>query len=55
MNTKPKPGVIFLVIGLAFIAVGLAGQRVFLILGLVFLVIGLAGAIRQGRSGASGP
>ena len=51
MSTKPKAGVVFLVLGLAFIALGLAGQRVFLILGLVFLVIGLAGAIRQSRAG----
>ena len=51
MNAKPKPGVVFLVLGLAFIALGLTGQRVFLILGLVFLVIGLAAAIRRGPAG----
>lgn len=52
MSTKPEPGVVFLVLGLAFITLGLAGQRVFLIVGLAFLTIGLAGAVRQGRDGA---
>lgn len=49
VNAKAKPGVVFLVLGLAFIALGLAGQRVFLAVGLVFLVIGVAAAIRQRR------
>jgi hypothetical protein len=39
----------FPVIGIAFIAIGLAGNRVFVTLGIVFLAIGLSRRVRNGR------
>ncbi len=44
---KPGPGVPFLVIGIAFIALGITGQRVFLAIGVVFLALGAALMARQ--------
>lgn len=49
---KGKPGMAFLTIGLAFIAIGASGQRAFLGIGAAFLAIGLAALVRQKRGGS---
>jgi hypothetical protein len=48
---KGKPGIAFLTIGLAFIAIGASGQRAFLGIGAAFLAIGLVWLVRQKRAG----
>ena len=53
MGQKGKPGIIFLILGMAFIALGIGGQRAFLVAGLAFLAVGLVTAIRQRRGGGS--
>jgi hypothetical protein len=40
-------GVPFLVIGLAFLALGTGGRRAFLAIGLAFLVLGIISLVRQ--------
>ena len=40
----------FLVIGIAFVVLGISGQRAFLAIGLAFIVLGLIMAIRMKRS-----
>lgn len=47
---KPKAGLPFLVIGIAFIALGISGQRTFIALGVVFMAIGAAMLARQRRA-----
>ncbi len=37
----PKQSIAFLAIGLAFIAIGLSGQKAFIAIGIVFLVLAL--------------
>lgn len=39
----------FLVIGIAFIALGISGQRTFLYVGIAFLVVGLLRLLRLQR------
>ena len=39
----------FLVIGIAFVVLGINGQRAFLAIGLAFIVLGLIMAIRMKR------
>jgi hypothetical protein len=46
---KSRPSIPFLVLGTAFIAFGMSGQREFLGVGLVFLAIGLTFLLRQTR------
>lgn len=50
---KPGPGVPFLVIGIAFIALGISGQRAFIAIGVAFLALGAALLFRQRRVGGS--
>ena len=50
---KGKPGIPFLVMGVAFLAIGASGQRVFLGIGAAFLAIGVAFLLRQKRAGGS--
>lgn len=47
---KPKAGIPFLVIGIAFIALGISGQKAFIAIGIVFLAIGGAMLARQRRA-----
>ncbi|MGH9928133.1 MAG: hypothetical protein ACREA9_02785 [Pyrinomonadaceae bacterium] len=42
----PKSSIAFLVLAIAFIAIGISGQRAFIYVGIVFLVIAL---LRWGR------
>jgi hypothetical protein len=53
MNSR-YAGAPFIAIGLAFIALGLTGNRPFLFIGVAFLAIGLAVFARGRRPGASG-
>lgn len=47
---KPKAGLPFLVIGFAFLALGISGQKAFIAIGIVFLAIGAAMLARQRRA-----
>jgi hypothetical protein len=47
---KPKAGIPFLVIGIAFIALGISGQKAFIAIGIVFMAIGGAILARQRRA-----
>lgn len=44
-----KIGYPFLVIGIAFVSIGIIGQRTFLYAGVVFVLIGIAGLMRNRR------
>ena len=50
---KSGAGVPFLAIGIAFIALGISGQRAFLAIGVAFLAVGAALIFRQRRFGGS--
>jgi len=50
---KGKPSIPFLVMGVAFLAIGVSGQRVFLGIGAAFLAIGVTLLVRQKRAGGS--
>jgi hypothetical protein len=50
---KGKPGIPFLAMGVAFLAIGVSGQRAFLGIGAAFLAIGVALLVRQKRAGGS--
>ena len=47
---KPKAGIPFLVIGLAFITLGISGQKAFIAIGIVFMVLGAALLTRLRRA-----
>ena len=47
---KPKAGIPFLVIGIAFIALGISGQKAFIAIGIVFMAIGGALLAQQRRA-----
>lgn len=47
---KPKAGIPFLVIGIAFIALGISGQKAFVAIGVVFMALGAAILARQRRA-----
>ncbi len=51
MKGTATPGIVFIVLGVVFIAVGSSGQRAFLAVGAAFAVIGLVSLIRQRREG----
>jgi len=56
MKSQAAPGVVFIVLGTVFIAIGSSGQRAFLGIGAAFLVIGFVYVFRQRReSGPGGP
>ncbi|HZM17164.1 MAG TPA: hypothetical protein VFE28_14275 [Candidatus Krumholzibacteria bacterium] len=44
---KRRSGMAFVVIGVAFLAISLSGQRAFTALGLAFLAIGIARLVRR--------
>ena len=50
---KKKSGVPFIVMGLAFLAIGASGQRAFFGIGAAFLAIGLVFVMREKRAGGS--
>jgi hypothetical protein len=50
---KGKPGIAFLILGVAFLALGVSGQGNFVGIGVAFLVIGVVFLLRQKR--ARGP
>jgi len=50
MKTTGAPGIVFIVLGVVFIAIGSSGQRAFLGIGAAFAVIGLISLIRQRRA-----
>ncbi len=47
---KAKAGIPFLVIGIAFIALGISGQKAFIAIGIVFMALGAALLARQKRT-----
>jgi hypothetical protein len=47
---KPKAGIPFLVIGIAFLALGISGQKAFIAIGIVFMAIGGALLARARRA-----
>ena len=51
MKGTATPGIVFIVLGVVFIAIGSSGQRAFLGVGAAFAVIGLVSLIRQRRAG----
>jgi hypothetical protein len=40
MKRAGAPGIVFVALGAAFVAIGIPGQRAFLAIGLAFLVVG---------------
>ncbi len=50
---KGKPGVAFVIMGVAFLVIGASGQGSFLGIGAAFLAIGVAFLVRQKRAGGS--
>jgi hypothetical protein len=49
MRRPAAPGIVFIAVGTAFIAIGSSGQRAFLGIGAAFLVIGFVFFARQRR------
>lgn len=47
---KPKAGIPFLVIGIAFITLGISGQKAFIAIGIVFMALGAAFLARARRA-----
>lgn len=47
-----KAGIPFLVIGIAFVAIGISTQRAFLAIGLAFVALGIVLLARQRRAGS---
>jgi hypothetical protein len=45
------PGIVFLAIGIVFIAVGSSGRTAFLAIGAAFLAIGIVTSVRARRGG----
>jgi hypothetical protein len=52
-DVKRGPGVPFLVMGIAFISLGISGQRAFIAIGGAFLALGAALMFRRRRVGGS--
>ena len=44
------PGIGLIGVGVAFLAIGISGQRAFIAIGIAFLVIGIAALARAARS-----
>jgi len=53
MKRAGTPGIIFIALGAAFVAIGISGQRAFLAIGLAFLVVGFVIFFRQRRADGS--
>jgi drug/metabolite transporter (DMT)-like permease len=54
MKRPVAPGMVFIVLGVVFIAIGSSGQRAFLGVGAAFLIVGLVSLARQRRGGGPG-
>ena len=60
MTSSPDPkryktlGIVFLSIGVAYLGVGLGGQRVFLAIGPAMIALGVVFLARAGNAGATG-
>ena len=50
---KHVQGLVFIVLGLVFIAMGSSGRRAFLVIGAALAVIGLVSLVRQRRDGSA--
>jgi len=50
---KGRQGFPFLIIGIAFLAIGASGRRAFVAIGAAFLAIGVALLVRQKSTGGS--
>lgn len=50
MTRSSAPWLVFLVVGVAFVAVGASGRQAFLIIGAAFLVLGLVGMGRARKA-----
>jgi hypothetical protein len=53
MKRAGTPGIVFIALGAAFVAIGISGQRAFLAMGVAFLLIGFVIFFRQRRTGGS--
>jgi hypothetical protein len=53
MKPAGTPGIVFIALGSAFVAIGISGQRAFLAIGLAFLVVGFVVFFQRGRIGGS--
>jgi LPXTG-motif cell wall-anchored protein len=53
MKRAGTPGIVFIALGAAFIAIGISRQRAFLAIGVAFLVIGFVIFYRRRRNGGS--
>jgi len=52
MTRRSAPGIVFIAVGVAFMAIGSSGRRAFLAIGAAFIVIGLV-SLRRQRNGGS--
>jgi hypothetical protein len=50
---KRRPGIIFVILGAAFLALGASHQRAYLGIGAAFLALGIVFLVRQKRAGGS--
>lgn len=51
MKRAGTPGIVFVALGAAFVAIGTSGQRAFLAMGVAFLVVGFVIFFRGRRPG----
>jgi hypothetical protein len=53
MKRPGAPGTVFVALGVAFIAIGISGQRAFIAIGAAFLAVGLVLVARNRRPDGS--
>jgi hypothetical protein len=53
MRRPGAPGIVFITLGVVFIAIGSSGQRALFGVGVAFFVIGLVSVVRQRWTGGS--
>jgi hypothetical protein len=51
MSRPAAPGVVFIILGVVFIAIGSSGWRALFAVGAAFLIIGLVSVVRERRAG----